>query len=1426
MNDRSLLATNLPPSVRNQGLFSDYYLTELVRQDPFFIKSRKEMRQVWLTMKSIYERVKQRLPKANEAQVEQLFIRPVLEVLGYKDCYAVQPEVPSPEGPRRPDYAFFASPEDLAAAETTARGKIEYFAKALAIGDAKAWDRSLDRKQKGLGDVFTNANPSYQIDYYLRVTDRKWGILTNGRRWRLYHRDTSYRMNVFYEVDVVALLEQESGDFIYFFAFFRKEALTSGFLNRALEESQRYVATLGDELKENVYEALRLLAEGLLKHPDNGLSLADLDVIRENAFVLIYRLLFLFYAEDRGLLPLENPHYRESYSLREIAREITQRLDQGYQLSRTASSYWQRISVLFEIVNRGDAVLGVPPYNGGLFDPSKHPLLTRWKVGDYYLAHAVDKLARTEAGGRTGRGLVNYRELEIRDLGAIYEGLLEHRLRVATVDTAVVKEKDREVFVPLDKLGGRRPLKIYRAGEVYLETDKGERKATGSYYTPDYIVKYIVEHTLGPLVEEKKQKIAEERQRLKEELKKSRGQNREHYEQKLRELDGKLIEEILSIRVLDPAMGSGHFLVGAMDFLARALIEALGGAPEESDEDDIRWARREVVERCLYGVDLNPLAVELAKLSLWIYTAAKDRPLSFLDHHLRVGNSLIGAWVKDLGRLPVKSKKDKAAAIGEHVVGLFEGKLKERLPVVLGEVMKLLRKPSDKVEDIREKEALYSQILELLRPFKEVADVWTATWFGVEVDEGDYENALLKLSEAPPVWEKEVRSQGWFKRAREEATRRHFFHWELEFPEVFFDGYGKRKPNPGFDAVIGNPPYVRQEQLKENKVFFKSAFQVYDGVADLYVYFYEIAHRVLRKGGRFGMITSNKFMRAAYGRNLRRFLTNQTRIQEIIDFGDLPVFPDATAYPCIVLTVAGPGEGRPRYVRIPSLGFESLDLLVQERATPVPPKALADDGWQLAQVNELAILAKMEAVSIPLKDWLRDVEIRRGVLTGLNKAFFIDEDTRQRLIAEDPKSAEIIKPLVVGEDIKRYEIDYKNRYLIFTRRGIDIDRYPAIRRHLEQFRERLEPRPPDWDEEEQGKWPGRKPGKYKWYEIQDTINYYADFAKPKIVYPVIARENTFAYDTTKAFTNDKTFIIPTDSVYCLALLNSSVGLFWARGMLSWLRGGFLEYRAQSMVLFPVRRIAFVTPQAERERLTEEAQKLYKEGLETSNMAPAIAGRACSKGCKEVFLKLLSLVEKCLEKKHKPDPELVRKHNADPLNKDWQIPEGALWEQSDVVHDILAFLAAEMMRLNKEKQAEMKSFLAWLEAELRVQTDKHGNAGIEALTGKTGLKNYLGDYQKGEPELPFDELWKILQKNRSRIGRRLTHEFMAELRNAYERSLTKLRPIKEHLRLTDELIDQIVYRLYGLTEEEIKLVEETKTSSEARRFPEGPDDEAD
>lgn len=187
--------------------------------------------------------------------------------------------------------------------------------------------------------------------------------------------------------------------------------------------------------------------------------------------------------------------------------------------------------------------------------------------------------------------------------------------------------------------------------------------------------------------------------------------------------------------------------------------------------------------------------------------------------------------------------------------------------------------------------------------------------------------------------------------------------------------------------------------------------------------------------------------------------------------------------------------------------------------------------------------------------------------------------------------------------------------------------------------------------------------------------------------------------------------------------------------------------------------------------------------------------------------ILEFIEERLRRKHKPDPELVKKHNADSLNKEWQIPEGALWEQSDVVHDFLAFLAEQMIEMNKQKQSLTKSFLGWLESELNVQQDSKGRAGIEALTGKDRIKNYIGDYQKDQPELPFEEFWQILLKNKNRISKVLSPSFRSDVEKYYSESLSKLLPLKSRLAKTDTLIDQIVYKLYGLTEDEIQIIEQ-------------------
>ncbi|KKK54362.1 hypothetical protein LCGC14_3085510, partial [marine sediment metagenome] len=341
-------------------------------------------------------------------KLEEEFIRPILRILGH--IYALHPSIDKIwEGAREPDYAFYPSEE--AKREASIR-------KAIAIGEAKRYGRPLGKKLKS-GDSSEIQNPSLQMSRYLWLSEVRWGILTDGRFWRLYERETSKRIDIFYEIDLERLLEKGNiEDFKYFYLFFRKEAFPE-FLQGVYSESLDYAEKVGEELKENVYQALKFLAEGFLKTPENNLTPDNLKEIHDNSLVLLYRLLFTLYAEYRRLLPLEeNELYTDSYSLDCIKKEIRDKIDRNSPLSRAHAHYWDKLKELFGTINSGDPEMGVPFYNGGLFEPQKHPFLEKYRVADFYVAKAVDLLCRSK-----DKAFIDYSSLEARHLGSIYEGL-------------------------------------------------------------------------------------------------------------------------------------------------------------------------------------------------------------------------------------------------------------------------------------------------------------------------------------------------------------------------------------------------------------------------------------------------------------------------------------------------------------------------------------------------------------------------------------------------------------------------------------------------------------------------------------------------------------------------------------------------------------------------------------------------------------------------------------------------------------------------------------------------------------------------------------------------------------------------------------------------------------------------------------------
>jgi hypothetical protein len=449
------------------------------------------------------------LPHLNEAQTELEFVQPVLNLLGYVDSFIVQAPTRVGQRTNRPDYALFPDVKT----KNKAYQKLDQNNYALCIGiaDAKYWERELDLTKSNDRDTFTNHNPSFQIFGYLSNTRQNWGILTNGRLWRLYSSKSHSPLGNYYEVDLVQLLEAPVEMLKYFYVLFRKRALLQvegkSLLDRIFKGSEEYAVELEGDIKERAYDVVELLCRGFAAgFAHERLADAALRNIYDNSLTLLYRLLFVFYAEARELLPLTtNASYRENYSLRKFTHDIDEIFKKGYELSNISTQYYHNISSLFHLINGGDPKLGVPEYNGGLFDPAEHPFLEKQAIPDAYLVRAIRQLARIADKKLKREVAVDYNTLSERHLGSIYEGLLEFRPMIAPRDLVTIKDKGTIRYAPADKHPGKKVA--YKKDELYLANDKGERKASGSYYTPEYIVSYIVENALDPLAQEAHEKV-------------------------------------------------------------------------------------------------------------------------------------------------------------------------------------------------------------------------------------------------------------------------------------------------------------------------------------------------------------------------------------------------------------------------------------------------------------------------------------------------------------------------------------------------------------------------------------------------------------------------------------------------------------------------------------------------------------------------------------------------------------------------------------------------------------------------------------------------------------------------------------------------------------------------------------------------------
>lgn len=1267
----------------NKNLFSNYYLDNYVKRYPEW-KEDEKIKSIFEKVKQIYSRNKSLLTKYNEAQLEKHYIQPIMKVLGH--YFEIQEA--TYRIPKRPDHAFFVN-EDNRKEALKNKGKEDFYKRVISVGDAKAWDVPLDRKFRGK-KAYTSENPSLQIDIYLRETPPEWGILTNGKLWRIYYEKTSHKLDSFYEVDLQnTILKNDLEGFKYFYLFFRREAFTPDttgktFLDHVYNQSIEYARELGEELKENIYQALKLMAQGFLDWKKNNLKTnpETLETIRQNSLIFLYRLLFIFYAESRELLPKEH-----HYSLDSIKKEIAEKEMKGERVPSYTSDYWIRLKEFFDLVNEGSESRGIPKeelyipaYNGGLFDPNQHKFLEDNCVSDYFCAKVIDLLARASKN-EDGSAFIDYSTLAIRHLGSIYEGLLENRLKIAEQDLVAIKEKRSEFWVPVSEtkcsnqiIKGDKVVyknKNYKIADtafkdsVYLVTDRGERKSTGSYYTPDYIVEYIVKNTLSPLVEEK------------------------------RKSKDDLVNEILDIKVLDPAMGSGHFLVEATDFLARALVEALAEEEKEFEEDEIRIARREVVERCIFGIDLNPLAVELAKLSLWLSTVSIDNALSFLDHHLKCGNSLIGAKIEELSKLPElrKSRSKK-----KRPMGIFEPQFMKRVGDFLDVFEKIETLSSDTAEQVKEKSRIFNDEFEKKSiPFKTIADLWISNFFGNEVPFSEYSELQMSVSDLESEPLKKYPEKKWFRKAIQIAEKKHIFHWELEFPEIFFEK-GKRKNNPGFDAVVGNPPYIRVDNLDiEEKSFWKAYFETPSGKYDIYYLFMENNYINLKEGGRFGFITPNRFCSNFSGESLRKKILKNSNQINISSVSRLNVFEEASIYPVITISEK---KSQSKHKELITYKFNNKNDIVS-----CPPSYILDE-------TKLKVLPKF---IIPLN-------------TGEKELFLVLDILRKN---QDLKVKDILD---ISEGLRipqKYENNTKKlKDDLHIIKQYQFTRYSGLK---------------------EGSYISKKNLKKV---LSPKSNRFINMKKQKIIFAedalrieaTLENENGFCqggvyFGTLKNNDHELNTL--------LSLFNSKLYTFIYMTLFSGIHmgGGYLRFRSQFLYELPLPIIQLNKNKNQRKDYLDALTKNYMQLLFKNNQEPI-------------------------------------KHLSGFLLDS---------EKYDILYYFLSYLANEIINLIKKKNLEIKNFLAWLEREIKCK--------IIELKNFKKIFNYFDE--------TFEKLIDIIKENKEKIEINPSRKDFQELiKDEFDSSIKNIKTLEEKITITDWLIDQIVYKLYGLSDDEIKLVEES------------------
>jgi hypothetical protein len=704
----------------------------------------------------------------------------------------------------------------------------------------------------------------------------------------------------------------------------------------------------------------------------------------------------------------------------------------------------------------------------------------------------------------------------------------------------------------------------------------------GSFFTPGFITMYMCRETIRKAVVQK--------------FNETKNWNCNNIEDLYDKIEDRHEANAIvnSIKICDPAVGSGHFLVSALnemiavkndlkilqdregkrlkEYHVEVINDELIVTDDEGElfeysptnkesqriQETLFNEKQTIIENCLFGVDINTNSVKICRLRLWIEllksayykqagsSSAAYRELETLpniDINIKCGNSLVSRFAIDADLKQALKKSKWTIDSYRSAVNTYrnaESKEQKR------EMERLI---ADIKSDFRSEISLNDPKVVRLRKLS--GELFTLTNQGQlfemsKKEKAEWNKKVKQLTEDTKKLETEI------EEIKANKIFENAFEWRFEFPEVLNnDG-----AFVGFDVVIGNPPYVRHEEIKDLKPHFKSQYKLYTGTADLYVYFIEKGFDILKESGVFTYIMPNKFMQAGYGQPARKYLLAHNLI-EIIDFGDFQVFEEATTYPCILSASKEPTQGTFKTIKIYSNEFvTSFPKYVSNATNYINQQSLNDDTWVVSNSQDQILLQKVISCSKKLESYIGEMG-KYGIKTGLTEAFVIDEATKEKILAYDPNSAELIKPFLLGRNITPYGAGKNSHYLILVPKGFTIKKnlptnsknyvleppprygsmefdnawnwfsknYPGVANHLIQFKDKAEKRTDKGD---------------FWWELR-ACDYYDKFESPKIMYQVLQVKPCFIYDANGMFCNNSMWFIPSDDKVLLGILNSKMG---------------------------------------------------------------------------------------------------------------------------------------------------------------------------------------------------------------------------------------------------------------------------------------------